>query len=157
MRDPKEPKAGGWVGCLSAGRPLGAAASSPWPPRLGTPRRGSPPAPGWGRGRQEDRGRMGTTVAPEMLATAEVAADAAGAVIRPLFRSPLLIEAKGDASPVTEADRGAERAMRAALSARFPDHGVWGEEYGADRPDAEWVWLLDPIDGTRAFVTGRPL
>ncbi|MBY0331053.1 MAG: histidinol-phosphatase [Acetobacteraceae bacterium] len=96
-------------------------------------------------------------VDPALLAAAEAAADAAGAVIRPLFRSPLLVEAKGDASPVTEADRGAERAMRAVLAERFPGHGIWGEEYGPDRADAEWVWLLDPIDGTRAFVTGRPL
>ncbi len=78
-------------------------------------------------------------------------------MIRPLFRSALMVEAKGDASPVTEADRGAERVMREVLAARFPAHGIWGEEYGADRADAEWVWLLDPIDGTRAFVTGRPL
>ncbi|MBL6455518.1 histidinol-phosphatase [Belnapia sp. T6] len=91
------------------------------------------------------------------IAAAEAAAEAAGAVIRPLFRSPLLVEAKGDASPVTEADRGAERAMREVLGARFPDHGIWGEEYGADRAEAEYLWVLDPIDGTRAFVTGRPL
>ena len=96
-------------------------------------------------------------VDPAFIAAAEAAADAAGAVIRPLFRSTLLVEAKGDASPVTEADRGAEQAIRALLSARFPDHGIWGEEFGADRPDAEWLWVLDPIDGTRAFVTGRPL
>ncbi|WP_135468889.1 inositol monophosphatase family protein [Crenalkalicoccus roseus] len=98
-----------------------------------------------------------TRLAPELVAAAEAAADAAGAVIRPLFRSALLVEAKGDASPVTEADRAAERAMRAVLADRFPDHGIWGEEFGADRPDAEWLWVLDPIDGTRAFVTGRPL
>jgi myo-inositol-1(or 4)-monophosphatase len=91
------------------------------------------------------------------IAAAEAAAEAAGAAIRPLFRSPLLVEAKGDASPVTEADRGAERAMREVLAARFPDHGIWGEEYGPDRIEAEYVWVLDPIDGTRAFVTGRPL
>ncbi|WP_043359594.1 inositol monophosphatase family protein [Belnapia sp. F-4-1] len=91
------------------------------------------------------------------IAAAEAAAEAAGAAIRPLFRSPLLVEAKGDASPVTEADRGAERAMREVLSARFPDHGIWGEEYGPDRTEAEYLWVLDPIDGTRAFVTGRPL
>ncbi|MBV1796170.1 histidinol-phosphatase [Siccirubricoccus sp. G192] len=94
---------------------------------------------------------------PELLAAAEAAADAAGAVIRPLFRSALLVEAKGDASPVTEADRQAECAMRALLRQRFPDHGLWGEEFGADRADAEFLWVLDPIDGTRAFVTGRPL
>ena len=98
-----------------------------------------------------------SSITPEMVAAAEAAEDAAAAVIRPLFRSALLVEPKGDLSPVTEADRGAERAMRAVLSARFPDHGIWGEEFGADRPEAEWLWLLDPIDGTRAFVTGRPL
>ncbi|HYZ34810.1 MAG TPA: inositol monophosphatase family protein [Crenalkalicoccus sp.] len=93
----------------------------------------------------------------ELIAAAEAAAEAAALVIRPLFRSALLVEAKGDASPVTAADRGAEQAMRALLAARFPEHGIWGEEFGADRPEAEWLWLLDPIDGTRAFVTGRPL
>jgi histidinol phosphatase-like enzyme (inositol monophosphatase family) len=93
----------------------------------------------------------------ELLGAAEAAADAAGAVIRPLFRSRLAVEAKGDASPVTVADRGAERAMRALLRKRFPAHGSIGEEYGEDRPEADYVWLLDPIDGTRAFVTGRPL
>ena len=91
------------------------------------------------------------------LAAAEAAADLAGNIIRPLFRSALLVEAKGDASPVTKADRQAELAMRGLLAAKFPGHGIWGEEFGADRPDAEFVWLLDPIDGTRAFVTGRPL
>jgi len=90
-------------------------------------------------------------------ATAEAAADAAGAVIRPLFRSQLLVEAKGDASPVTEADKSAERVLRELILARHPDHGVIGEEYGETQADADWVWVLDPIDGTRAFVTGRPL
>jgi myo-inositol-1(or 4)-monophosphatase len=93
----------------------------------------------------------------QFIAAAEAAAEAAGTIIRPLFRSPLLVEAKGDASPVTEADCGAERAMRALLRERFPDHGIWGEEFGPDRADAEYLWVLDPIDGTRAFVTGRPL
>jgi len=91
------------------------------------------------------------------LAGAEAAAALAGDVIRPLFRSALLVEAKGDASPVTEADRAAERAMRDLLAARFPEHGIWGEEYGPEREGAEWLWVLDPIDGTRAFLTGRPL
>jgi myo-inositol-1(or 4)-monophosphatase len=88
---------------------------------------------------------------------AEAAADRAAAVIRPLFRSALLVEAKGDASPVTRADREAEEAIRALLAETLPDHGVIGEEHGSERPDAEWVWVLDPIDGTRAFVTGRPI
>jgi len=93
----------------------------------------------------------------DVIAAAEDFADAAGAVIRPLFRSALLVEAKGDASPVTKADRDAEAAIRDLIAARFPDHGVIGEEHGSHRPEAEWVWVLDPIDGTRAFVTGRPL
>lgn len=93
----------------------------------------------------------------DLISAAEDFADAAGAVIRPLFRSPLLVEAKGDASPVTKADRDAEEAIRILIATRFPTHGVIGEEHGEDRPDAEWVWVLDPIDGTRAFVTGRPL
>lgn len=93
----------------------------------------------------------------EFVAAAEAAAEAAGAVIRPLFRSALLVEAKGDASPVTEADRQAELAMRALLRQRFPEHGIWGEEFGPEKADAEFLWVLDPIDGTRAFVTGRPL
>jgi myo-inositol-1(or 4)-monophosphatase len=96
-------------------------------------------------------------IGEEIIAAAEDFADAAGAVIRPLFRSRLLVEAKGDASPVTRADREAEEAVRALIAARFPGHGVIGEEHGAERPEAEWVWVLDPIDGTRAFVTGRPL
>jgi myo-inositol-1(or 4)-monophosphatase len=95
--------------------------------------------------------------AADFLPVAEAAADLAGGVIRPLFRSPLLVEAKGDASPVTEADKAAERAIRDLLARTLPTHGVIGEEYGAERADAEWVWVLDPIDGTRAFVTGRPL
>jgi myo-inositol-1(or 4)-monophosphatase len=88
---------------------------------------------------------------------AEAAADAAGAIIRPYFRAPLDVEAKGDDSPVTIADRNAESALRDLILARFPDHGVMGEEHGTVNPDAEYLWVLDPIDGTRAFVTGRPL
>ncbi len=67
------------------------------------------------------------------------------------------VEAKSDLSPVTVADRGAEAAMRRAIAAAFPDHGIIGEEYGADRPDAEFAWVLDPIDGTKSFISGKPL
>jgi len=84
-------------------------------------------------------------------------ADAAGAAIRPFFRKPFAMEAKADLSPVTEADRAAEAAMRAILAEERPDDGVIGEEHGPDRPDAERVWVLDPIDGTRSFVAGRPI
>ena len=65
-------------------------------------------------------------------------------------------DAKSDRSPVTIADRTSELAMRAVLSERFPDHGILGEEFGLDRPDSSLRWVLDPIDGTRAFITGRP-
>ena len=84
----------------------------------------------------------------------------AGATILPLFRADHGLENKaggGAFDPVTAADKGAEAAIRQALKARFPEHGVIGEEYGQDRPDAEFVWVLDPIDGTRAFVAGLPL
>jgi histidinol phosphatase-like enzyme (inositol monophosphatase family) len=85
---------------------------------------------------------------------------AAGDVILPLFRADHGMEDKnagGALDPVTEADKGAERAIRKLISQHFPDHGVIGEEYGEDRPDAEFVWVLDPVDGTRAFVAGLPL
>ncbi len=91
------------------------------------------------------------------LAAAEAAADVAGAVIRPFFRAGLDADLKGDQSPVTIADRTAEQAMRAVLSERLPGHGILGEEFGLDRPDAALRWVLDPIDGTRAFITGRPV
>jgi myo-inositol-1(or 4)-monophosphatase len=90
------------------------------------------------------------------LAAAEAAADVAGAVVRPFFRAGFAVDTKSDRSPVTIADRSAEQAMRAVLAERFPDHGVLGEEFGLDRPDARLRWVLDPIDGTRAFVSGRP-
>ena len=84
----------------------------------------------------------------------------AGAAILPLFRAEHGLEDKGGPGafdPVTAADRGAEAAIRQAVAARFPDHGFLGEEYGADRADAEFVWVLDPIDGTRAFISGLPV
>ena len=90
------------------------------------------------------------------LEAAEAAADVAGAVVRPLFRADFGVDTKHDRSPVTIADRSAEQAMRAILAERFPDHGVLGEEFGLDRPEARLRWVLDPIDGTRAFVSGRP-
>jgi myo-inositol-1(or 4)-monophosphatase len=90
------------------------------------------------------------------LAVAEVAADVAGAVIRPLFRTNLVVDDKSDDSPVTIADRTAERAIRAVIAERLPTHGVLGEEFGHERAEAAFCWVIDPVDGTRAFVTGRP-
>lgn len=97
----------------------------------------------------------------ELEAFAIDLARAAGSAILPLFRSPLEVADKAGEGrafdPVTAADRGAEDAMRLAIAARFPEHGCIGEEHGEDRPDAEFVWVLDPVDGTRAFVAGLPL
>ncbi|MGH6902607.1 MAG: histidinol-phosphatase [Geminicoccaceae bacterium] len=84
-------------------------------------------------------------------------ADAAGAVIRKYYRAPLAVESKSDASPVTVADREAEHVLREAIRATYPDHGIDGEEFPGERLDAEFVWHLDPIDGTKSFVVGRPL
>jgi len=97
------------------------------------------------------------TVSPARLAAALAAADVAGAVIRPFFRAGLPTEIKSDSSPVTIADRSAEQAMRAVLSERCPQDGIMGEEHGLDRPEGRLRWVLDPIDGTRAFITGRPV
>jgi myo-inositol-1(or 4)-monophosphatase len=92
-----------------------------------------------------------------LIRAAEAAADVAGAAIRPLFRAGLQADLKSDQSPVTIADRTAEQAMRAVLAQRFPDHGILGEEFGLDNPQSRLRWVLDPIDGTRAFITGRPV
>ena len=85
---------------------------------------------------------------------------ASAQVILPLFRADHGLENKnvgGAFDPVTAADRGAEAAIRALIAKHHPDHGVIGEEYGEDRPDAEFVWVIDPVDGTRAFIAGLPL
>jgi len=84
-------------------------------------------------------------------------ADASGPVIRSHFRTDLEIDRKLDASPVTIADRGAEAAMREILEREAPEHGIHGEEYGIVRGDAQHLWVLDPIDGTQAFMTGLPI
>ncbi len=91
------------------------------------------------------------------MALAAELADAAGAAIRPFFRVPLRVDDKADLSPVTAADRAAEAAMRRLIAARFPDHGIIGEEYGREREGADFVWVLDPIDGTKSFISGVPL
>lgn len=96
----------------------------------------------------------------ELEAFALDLARAAGAAILPLFRAEHGLENKAEGQafdPVTAADRGAEAAIRQAIAERYPGHGVIGEEYGEDRPDSEFTWVLDPIDGTRAFVAGLPL
>src|ERR1700691_3712896 len=83
-----------------------------------------------------------------------------GETIRPFFRSALGVENKsrsGGFDPVTAADRAAEAAMRALIKRSFPEHGVARAEFGAERADAEYVWVLDPIDGTKSFISGMPV
>jgi myo-inositol-1(or 4)-monophosphatase len=97
--------------------------------------------------------------AVDFAAFVERLAQVSGEVILPFFRSAIRAEDKsggGVFDPVTEADRGAEAAMRRLITQTFPGHGVIGEEYGRDRPEAEYVWVLDPIDGTKSFVSGLP-
>lgn len=96
-------------------------------------------------------------VTPEDIALAQQLADAAGAAIRPYFRAPHGLETKDDRSPVTLADREAEAAMRRLIERAFPDDAIIGEEYGVREGRSGRAWVLDPIDGTRAFITGRPI
>ncbi len=84
-------------------------------------------------------------------------ADAAGAAIRPFFRASYTMESKADSTPVTEADRAAEAAIRAILEIERPGDGIIGEEYGNIREGAARQWVLDPIDGTRSFIAGRAI
>jgi len=91
------------------------------------------------------------------LALAPALADLARPIILGHFRQALAVDRKADLSPVTIADRAAEAAMRRLIGERFPAHGILGEEHGTERPDAEFVWVLDPIDGTKQFITGKPL
>jgi len=86
-------------------------------------------------------------------------ATASGEAILPFFRTALGVEDKGSAAgfdPVTAADRGAEAIMRKLIKESFPAHGIVGEEYGNENINAEYVWVLDPIDGTKSFITGMP-
>ncbi|TDU28722.1 histidinol-phosphatase [Panacagrimonas perspica] len=85
------------------------------------------------------------------------AAEAAGEIIRKAYRGNFAVDYKADASPVTEVDVAAEKSIRGLLSERFPDHGFYGEETGRSAMDAEYLWLVDPIDGTKAFVRGYPI
>jgi histidinol-phosphatase len=91
-----------------------------------------------------------------MQAAAEVAQFAAGVAMR-WYGAGVDVETKGDGSPVTIADREAERQAREWLAQRFPEYGLFGEEFETVRPDAARRWILDPIDGTKAFVRGVPL
>ena len=91
-----------------------------------------------------------------LIALAERLADAGRLAARHHFRTPVAVDDKADASPVTIADREAESAMRRIIEETHPDHGIVGEEHGTVRPDADDVWVLDPIDGTKQFISGKP-
>lgn len=95
-------------------------------------------------------------VAEMYLRFAQELADSSAEAIRPWFRKGRKFERKSDGSPVTQADRAAETAMRERIADQFPNHGIIGEEFGSQQVDAEWVWVIDPIDGTGAFVSGLP-
>lgn len=95
-------------------------------------------------------------MASEELRAALEAAQAASEVIRPLYQQNLSVRTKADATPVTEADVRAEEAIRAVLTRRFPSHGFYGEETGQHAMDAESLWLVDPIDGTKSFIRDCP-
>ncbi len=87
-------------------------------------------------------------------------ATTSGETILPFFRTSLMVENKSPShefDPVTEADRAAEAVMRRLIKANFPQHGIVGEEFGNEREDAEYVWVLDPIDGTKSFIAGFPI
>ncbi|MGM0562191.1 MAG: histidinol-phosphatase [Pseudomonadota bacterium] len=98
-----------------------------------------------------------TSCPQDLVDFAEELAGLAADVARSHFRTSVSVDIKADESPVTIADRTAEEKMRAAIARRFPAHGVFGEEFGIENPDAEYLWVLDPIDGTKAFITGNPL
>merc|ERR1719199_507372 len=106
---------------------------------------------------------FGKLLEQEYAAFAEELADVARKEILPYWRKPIEAESKIEPgrprpeSPVTIADRNAESAMRKLIEERYPAHGIYGEEFGNVRGDAEFCWVLDPIDGTKSFITGKPL
>ena len=97
-----------------------------------------------------------TTADARIEDLSDIAGVAAKAALR-FFRGRLGIEFKADESPVTQADRGVEAEVRKLISARFPGHGIYGEEHGMEGADARALWVIDPIDGTRSFISGNPL
>jgi len=99
----------------------------------------------------------GTILSNEYLPFAHSLADAAGEIIRANFRKDFTTELKQDQSPVTRIDQEVEKALRKMIHATFPEHGIVGEEYDSVGQEKEWVWVLDPIDGTLSFIAGAPV
>ncbi len=93
----------------------------------------------------------------DFAAHAEVIAEKAAEIARGYFRGQLHVELKPDESPVTQADKAVEEMVRDYLAEHFAGHGVLGEEHGATSSDSRYLWVVDPIDGTRSFLTGHPL
>ncbi len=93
----------------------------------------------------------------EFAAFAGQLADTSRAELRASLGQPIEADPKGDGSPVTAFDRAVESRLREMIAARYPDHGIVGEEHGATAPEREWVWALDPIDGTLPFLAGIPV
>lgn len=93
----------------------------------------------------------------EIAGFAQDVARQAGMLALESFRKPVSVETKADSSPVTEADRQTELFLRGAISERFPEHAIWGEEFGGASEPVGPLWVIDPIDGTRSFITGSPL
>ena len=100
---------------------------------------------------------MSGKIDPGLLDFANGLADTAGGILRRYFRRGVAVDDKADLSPVTIADREAEAALRAAIERAYPEDGILGEEHGAVRVDARRVWVIDPIDGTKSFISGVPL
>jgi inositol-phosphate phosphatase / L-galactose 1-phosphate phosphatase / histidinol-phosphatase len=92
----------------------------------------------------------------EFLDMASHLADEAAHIVRRYFRQPCSVNIKQDKSPVTIADRAVEEALRSIITKHYPDHGIIGEEFDAVQDDADYIWVLDPIDGTRSFMSGKP-
>jgi len=100
---------------------------------------------------------LSTAELDEFSAFARTLADLARPLSKRWFRHPLHVDRKVDESPVTRADREVEQALRDAIARHYPNHGIYGEEFGAAHADAEFTWVIDPIDGTRSFISGNPL
>jgi len=93
----------------------------------------------------------------EFLATANEALAESGATIKRYFRQQVRVESKADATPVTIVDQTAEAQIRKVINRRHPDHGIFGEEHGIDRSESHYEWVIDPIDGTKSFISGMPI
>ena len=100
---------------------------------------------------------MPLTIDDRKIEFSEFLADEARKVLIPYYRKQFAVETKADATPVTQVDQDVEKVLRKLIQNNYPEHGVVGEEYGEERQNAEYTWVIDPIDGTKSFITGRPL